>query len=166
MNAAQAAVGLGNTRPTKQFWAALAEDNPANDPDWIRARFAEGLNVAQVAALAGCNHETIRKRMKWFGIAKPPDIHKQGFWHDPAWVEAQRRAGVSVAEMARQAGCTKVTMTSAIKKHGLQGIGPALVERKHDVAPPPGVQDDLYFFRDCLTCPDEVTSCEGCPNDR
>lgn len=165
--------GIGNTKPPaylvkmchpeppKSIPAALPGDHPVNDPDWIRARLAEGKSVEAVAREAGCSSDSVERRMRKFGIDKPPTIHKEGLWHNVEWLREQMDAGTSQTEMARRAGCSRITIRCALNAASLREPAPVVAAPVADR--PAHYWDNQPDWADCLDCPEGVL-CEGCPN--
>lgn len=79
-----------------------------------------------------------------------------GLWHDPSWLQQQRAQGKTTRQMAAAAGCSRTVLEKRLHDIGLLGETKA-----PDPLPEP---DDTPEQEppDCLDCPLERGSCDGC----
>lgn len=92
-----------------------------------------------------------------------------GLWHDKDWLREQRANGLTTYQIADLAGCSRATVEHEMHRIGLlvprerkeppppQYIAPVVDDEPDEEAEP--VDDPLL---DCLDCPLERGSCDGC----
>ncbi len=89
-----------------------------------------------------------------------------GIWHNPDWLHEQRAQGKTTYEMAAAAGCSRASVERELHRIGL------LQPRERKEPPPvvavPVVDDEPddepeLPMVDCLDCPLERRTCDGCP---
>ena len=183
---ARAARGLFSTKPPSYMHKLAEPQKPEplklqDDPDWLRARAREGLTLVEIAGMAGCSHSTIKNRMRQYHIVSNTRLtKKRGLWLDKTWLHQKRVVERMTCDaMAKLAGCAYSTILYELKR---QGIYDGHIRHGPSVAPVeavPVAEPELHIHRwwerddereepilDCLDCPETVTSCAGCANNR
>lgn len=101
------------------------------DPAWLRCKYVnEGLSLVEVAELAGCDYQTIAKRLRRQGVAVRPSWdsgERDGRrpWRDRDWViEMYYGQGLTQQQMADMCGCHLQTIAKAMRGHGIVGRRP------------------------------------------
>lgn len=108
------------------------------------------LDSKQTAVQMGTDPTTILKALRYHGIRvrgigeRPAQA--KALWNDPTWLEERRRAGVTQTAMAKEAGCTVLTISRALQRH-------AAGESTRSTQDPVQCTDACRYFADCLDWP-------------
>jgi DNA-binding XRE family transcriptional regulator len=113
-----------------------------------RMYYEQNMTLREMATELRCGIDALRSLMARHAIPIKPKTESgkraaqaQAIWNDPAWLAERRRAGVSQAAMAQEAGCTQKTIAKALGRHA--------------VDPEVECSDACPYFGDCLDWPAE-----------
>lgn len=131
------------------------------DPDWLRQQYhGEHRTIAEMAELAGRARQTIIRAMEHHGIPRRAPggkrLRSNGRHLNTAWlVHKHRIQGLSLVEMAIEAGVSQPTITNAMKRRHI----PVLHWRDRQALRNPGDADSVCNYtcphwRDCLDEPE------------
>lgn len=80
----------------------------------------EGLGMREVAEVVGVSAATVAAALRYRGIPirqkGDTGARKDGLWHDREWLAARQAEGATQVAMAREAGCSPLTISRALER--------------------------------------------------
>lgn len=91
-----------------------------HDDSWLRDQLAAKFSVTQIAEAVGCSKGTVWKRLRKIGVSCS-EKRVANKCQDKAWFEARRRENMSLRDIAIEAGVSRRTAKTWLRRHGLPG---------------------------------------------
>lgn len=134
-------LGLDDKAPMHETLDPVQLKRLYHEEGLTSAQVGKQMGVSATTVLAALRHHGIRVR----GIGERP-AQAKALWNDPTWLEERRRAGVTQTAMAKEAGCTVLTISRALQRH-------AAGESTRSTQDPVQCTDACRYFADCLDWP-------------
>jgi len=100
-----------------------------DDPAWLAARYAAGATQAEIALEVGCSMMAVSRAMARHKIPVEARHRRRKPLYpqlaDPAWLAARYAAGATQEQIAREVGCSQITVSEAMAGHKIAVRPPA-----------------------------------------